>query len=128
MNWQGNKHLHKFHGGIHPPENKTQSTQSAIEPALLPSKLILPLQQHIGQMAKPLVEVGDRVLKGQMIAEAQGFVSAAVHAPTSGTVTAIAPHGLPHPSGLSELCITIESDGQDEWGAMLGLILNEDGF
>lgn len=115
MNWHGNKHLHNFHGGIHPPENKAQSTQSAIEPALLPSKLILPLQQHIGQLAKPLVNIGDRVLKGQMIAAAQGFVSAAVHAPTSGTVTAIAQHGLPHPSGLSEQCITIKTDGQDEW-------------
>lgn len=115
MNWQSNKHLHTFHGGIHPPENKDQSTQSPIEVALLPDKLILPLQQHIGQQAKPLVQVGERVLKGQMIAEPTGYVSAAVHAPTSGTITAIKPHALPHPSGLSELCIIIDPDGKDEW-------------
>jgi len=110
-----NKHLHTFHGGIHPPENKVQSTQTPIEPALLPDKLILPLQQHIGQQAQPLISVGERVLKGQMIAAAVGYVSAAVHAPTSGTVTAIEPRTLPHPSGLSEQCIIIEPDGQEQW-------------
>ena len=110
-----NKNLHNFHGGIHPPENKTQSTQTAIEAALLPDKLILPLQQHIGQQAQTLVTIGERVLKGQMIAAAVGYVSAAVHAPTSGIVTAIEAHALPHPSGLSEQCIIIEPDGQQEW-------------
>lgn len=122
MNWQPNKHLHTFHGGIHPPENKQQSTQAAIETALLPSKLILPLQQHIGQQAKALVQVGDQVLKGQMIAEPTGYVSAAVHAPTSGTVTAIEAHALPHPSGLSEQCIIIEPDGKDEWGQLTPVV------
>jgi H+/Na+-translocating ferredoxin:NAD+ oxidoreductase subunit C len=118
MNWQSNKHLHTFHGGIHPPENKDQSTQTPIEAALLPDKLILPLQQHIGQQAKPLVQVGDCVLKGQMIAEPTGYVSAAVHAPTSGTITAIETHALPHPSGLSELCIIIKPDGKDDWAEL----------
>jgi len=115
MNWQPNKHLHTFHGGIHPPENKDQSTQAPIEAALLPDKLVLPLQQHIGQQAKSLVQVGDNVLKGQMIAEPTGYVSAAVHAPTSGTVTAIETHALPHPSGLSERCVIIAPDGKDTW-------------
>jgi len=115
MNWQPNKHLHTFHGGIHPPENKKQSTQAPIEAALLPDKLVLPLQQHIGQQAKALVQVGDSVLKGQIIAEPTGYVSAALHAPTSGTIAAIEPHALPHPSGLSEQCIIIKPDGKDEW-------------
>jgi len=117
-----NKHLHTFHGGIHPPENKTQSTQTPIEPALLPDKLILPLQQHIGQQAQPLVSVGDRVLKGQMIAASVGYVSAPVHAPTSGTITAIEAHALPHPSGLSEQCIIITPDGQEEWAELRPLV------
>ena len=115
MNKHPHKDLHNFHGGIHPPENKTQSTQTPIEPALLPEKLILPLQQHIGQQAQALVVEGERVLKGQMIAASAGYVSAAVHAPTSGTVTAIATHPLPHPSGLNEQCIIIEPDGKEEW-------------
>jgi len=118
MNWQPNKHLHTFHGGIHPPENKNQSTQAPIEAALLPDKLILPLQQHIGQQAKSQVQVGDSVLKGQMIAEPTGYVSAAIHAPTSGTVTAIETHALPHPSGLSERCIIITPDGKDTWAEL----------
>ena len=110
-----------FHGGIHPPENKTQSTQTPIETALLPNKLILPLQQHIGQQAKPLVSPGERVLKGQMIAAAVGYISAAVHAPTSGIVTAIEAHALPHPSGLSGQCIVIKPDGQDQWSELTPL-------
>ena len=116
MNWQPNKHLHSFHGGIHPPENKSQSTQSAIEKALLPDELVLPIQQHIGQPAKAIVKVGDKVLKGQLIAEPNGYISAAVHAPTSGVISAIEPRALPHPSGLSELSIVIKPDGNDEWG------------
>jgi electron transport complex protein RnfC len=110
------RQLFDFHGGIHPPENKTQSTQTAIEPCFIPGKLVLPLQQHIGQQSKPLVLPGDRVLKGQMIAASDGYVSAALHAPTSGTVTAITAHALPHPSGLTETCMIIEPDGKDEWG------------
>lgn len=73
------------------------------------------LHQHIGQPAKPVVKVGDRVLKGQMIAEADGYVSTAIHAPSSGTVTQIGLAAVPHPSGLSDLCITIATDGRDEW-------------
>ncbi len=104
-----------FHGGIHPPENKKQSTRTPIRTAPLPKQLYLPLQQHIGMAASPLVNVGDRVLKGQMIAEPVGRISAALHAPTSGTIRSIGPHPVPHASGLESDCIVIESDGQDEW-------------
>ena len=104
-----------IHGGIHPPENKTQSLGEAIRPAGIPAQLIVPLSQHIGAPAAPIVEVGDRVLKGQMIAEAKGFVSAPVHAPSSGTVAAIEARVIPHPSGMSAPCIIIHCDGQDEW-------------
>jgi len=104
-----------IHGGIHPAENKQQSLQSPIQAAGIPPQLILPLAQHIGAPASPIISVGDRVLKGQMIAEAKGFVSAPVHAPTSGTVVAIESRLIPHPSGMSGACIVIDTDGQDEW-------------
>jgi electron transport complex protein RnfC len=106
---------HKFHGGVHPPEHKTESSRLPITSAPLPQRLIVPLRQHIGNPAKPVVNVGDLVLKGQMIGAADGFISAAVHAPTSGTVSAIEPHAVPHPSGMPDLCITIEADGKDLW-------------
>ncbi len=104
-----------IHGGIHPAENKQQSLQEPIHAAGIPPQLILPLAQHIGAPASPIVNIGDRVLKGQMIAEAKGFVSAPVHAPSSGTVTAIESRLIPHPSGMSAPCIVIDTDGQDEW-------------
>lgn len=107
--------LWKFHGGVHPPQDKTASIQVPVRAARLPKKLILPLHQHIGEAAQPIVAVGDKVLKGQMIATASGYVSAPVHAPTSGTVTEIADHAVPHPSGLSASCIVIETDGDDRW-------------
>jgi len=109
------KKIWDFHGGIHPKENKDQSNQSNITDAGIPPQLILPLQQHIGQRAELVVAVGDRVLKGQLIADAHGPVSVAVHAPTSGKVTAIEEHEVPHPSGMSDLCVFIETDGKDEW-------------
>ncbi|WP_020408252.1 electron transport complex subunit RsxC [Hahella ganghwensis] len=104
-----------FHGGIHPPENKTQSTQQSIRKAGIPQYLYLPLSQHIGQPAAPVVAIGQQVKKGDMIAEAVGPVSVPVHAPTSGTVIAIEDHQVPHPSGLTDSCIVIETDGLDEW-------------
>jgi electron transport complex protein RnfC len=104
-----------IHGGIHPAENKHQSLLKPIENAGIPAQLILPLAQHIGAPASPIVNVGERVLKGQMIAEAKGFVSAPVHAPTSGTIAAIESRVIPHPSGMSANCIVIDTDGKDEW-------------
>ncbi len=104
-----------IHGGIHPPENKHQSMQRGLENAPLPTEVVLPLNQHIGAPAEPIVNVGDKVLTGQCIAAAVGFVSAPVHASISGTVVAIEDRVLPHPSGQSGPCIIIESDGRDEW-------------
>ena len=104
-----------FHGGIHPPENKQQSLGRPLQAATLPAQLIVPLQQHIGAPAEPCVEVGQRVLKGQPIAEPTGHVSIYQHAPTSGTVTAIESHPVPHPSGMEGLCVMIEPDGQEQW-------------
>ncbi len=107
--------LFQFNGGVHPAEHKQESSTQDIACAPLPTQLIVPLQQHIGQRAKPLVQVGDSVLKGQMIGQADGATSCAVHAPTSGRVSAIGEAPVPHPSGLPDLCITITPDGAEQW-------------
>lgn len=109
------KQIWDFHGGIHPQENKDQSNQSDIVKAGIPPQLILPLQQHVGHRAEPIVAVGQHVLKGQLIAEPVGPVSVAIHAPTSGTVTAIEDRPVPHASGMSDLCVIIDTDGEDTW-------------
>jgi len=107
-----------FPGGIHPPENKQQSTATPIQQAPLPRRLVLPLQQHIGEPAQPCVAVGQQVLKGQRIAEPGSAISAALHAPTSGTVVALGEQPYPHASGLTAPAIVIDSDGQDVWAAL----------
>ncbi len=110
-----NHTLHRFHGGIHPAENKTQSTQQPIRQLPLPTQLVLPVRQHSGTPAKPIVVVGEQVLKGQVIAEAVGPRSVPLHAPTSGKISAIDERPIGHSSGLPELCIVIDSDGADHW-------------
>ncbi len=104
-----------FPGGVHPPEHKDRSNGTPIQPGPLPAQLVLPLNMHLGAPAKPCVGAGDRVLKGEKIAEPVGAVSAALHAPTSGTVVAIGPRPIQHPSGLDALCIVIEPDGEERW-------------
>ncbi|MCG6540473.1 electron transport complex subunit RsxC [Pseudomonas sp. KSR10] len=104
-----------IHGGIHPPERKDLSNRTPIQQAPLPTRLVVPLAQHLGAPAEPCVILGERVLKGQKIAEATGFVSAPVHAPTSGTISFIGPQPYPHVSGMPSAAIVIDSDGQDEW-------------
>ena len=109
------RQLFKFHGGVHPPTHKEQSSQSPIAQAALPSRLVVPLYQHIGNRAKPAVEVGQRVRKGQIIGMPEGSLSSAVHAPTSGTVAAIDMQQVAHASGMDDLCVTLIPDGQEEW-------------
>ncbi len=81
----------------------------------LPDKVVLPMQQRIGNQAIPIVSVGERVLTGQIIATIDDQRCAPVHASISGTVVAIDEHVYAHKSGLKGLCVTIESDGKDEW-------------
>lgn len=103
-----------FDGGIHPPEMKTQSSGMPLRIAPLPTTFIIPLQQHLGPEGELCVNPGDRVLKGQPLTVGHGR-TVPVHAPTSGTVAAIKPHITAHPSGLAELCVMIEADGEDRW-------------
>ena len=102
-------------GGVHPPENKHQSMTQPIGSLPIPEKLVIPLSQHIGAAAIPCVEVGQQVLKGQLIAEAAGAVSIPMHAPTSGTISAIEHRPIAHASGMLAPCIEITSDGTDQW-------------
>ncbi len=107
--------LFSFHGGVKTARHKTESNQRPIQPGLLPARLVVPLHQQVGATAKPVVQSGDRVLKGQLIGQADGYVSAAVHAPTSGTIIAVDQQPVPHPSGLPDWCVTLEADGEDRW-------------
>jgi electron transport complex protein RnfC len=109
------RRLFTFKGGIHPPQHKDLSTRTPVRTAMLPKQLVLPLHQHIGESSEPIVQVGDHVLKGQKIARARGYVSASLHAPSSGTVVAIESRPIPHPSGLSAECMVIDTDGEDRW-------------
>lgn len=110
--------LFRIRGGVHPKENKHLSEDKPITPLPLFFHYHIPLQQHIGAPAEPEVEVGDRVLKGQLIASARGMISANIHAPTSGTISAIGPYIAPHASGLQGRTITLEADGKDEWAEL----------
>ena len=93
--------LWDFPGGVHPPENKQQSVQLPLLEASLPSEIILPIKQHIGTAGNLTVSVGDQVLKGQALTHYNTSFMLPVHAPTSGTITAIEPRTVAHPSGLS---------------------------
>ncbi|MCL6745917.1 electron transport complex subunit RsxC [Kosakonia sp. R1.Fl] len=106
--------LWDFHGGIHPPEMKTQSNGTPLRQMPLASRFVLPLKQHIGAEGELCVRVGDKVLRGQPLTRGRGRMLP-VHAPTSGTVVAIAPHSTAHPSALPEMSIIIEADGEDRW-------------
>ena len=100
-----------FKGGIHPPYNKEYTNQIALRKAEAPKVVYIPLQQHIGAPAKPIVEVGDEVKKGQKIGEPQGFVSTYIHSSVSGKVIAIEQHEIPGGRGL---CVVIENDFKEE--------------
>ncbi|WP_288820220.1 electron transport complex subunit RsxC [uncultured Leclercia sp.] len=108
-----------FDGGIHPPEMKNQSSGTPLRQIPLATRFIIPLKQHIGAEGELCVKPGDTVLRGQPLTFGRGRMLP-VHAPTSGQVVAIAPHTVPHPSALSELCVVIEADGEDRWSEREG--------
>jgi len=105
--------LSKFFGGLHLDDHKSESMQQVPRVLPLAKQLIFPLNQHIGLPADPVVSIGDKVLKGQMIARPGGSISAAIHASSSGEVIAIEERPVSHPSGISATCIVIATDDED---------------
>jgi electron transport complex protein RnfC len=103
--------LKTFPRGIHPPDSKSYSENAQIEKLPLPSKVVIPLSQHIGAPAKPCVKVGDEVVAGQKIADAGGFVSIAMHASIAGKISKIGKFN--HPSGTVAEAIEITGDGSE---------------
>ncbi len=99
-----------FKGGIHPDDGKRFSKDQAVKPLLPKGDMVYPLSQHIGAPANPVVKKGDHVLKGQMIADAGGFVSAPVYSSVSGTVKGLEQRF--NPTGTKVECIVIENDGE----------------
>ena len=99
-------------GGIHPSDNKKWSKDKAIEAMALPEEVAVPMIQHIGAPATPVVAKGDKVLTGQLIAQATGFVSANIHSPISGVVKTIEERA--NAEGLYRQMIVIKREG-DEW-------------
>lgn len=100
---------------IHPPAHKAQSLREAIRTLPLPERLIIPLTQPGHHDAKLCVQVGDEVLKGQLLARGTVQPESLCHASSSGTVVDIAWLPVPNASGLPELCAVLETDGRDEW-------------
>src|SRR3989338_8122664 len=102
----------KFYGGVHPPTFKTLTSDGPIKRAFIPKRVVIPLSQHAGSPAEPVVAVGDTVAVGALIAKATGFISSQVHAAIGGKVTKIS-HS-PTPTLARALSITIESQGAAE--------------
>lgn len=106
-----------FPRGIHPPEGKESTDEKKLEFLSPPEKVVIPLHQHFGNPAEPLVKKGEEVLLGQKIGEATSLFSASVHASVSGKVLSVDGHN--HPLGKPVLSITLANDGEDrmhpEW-------------
>ena len=106
--------LGELHGGLRLPAHKSESTADAIREVPIPAQLILPIEQHVGEPAQPVINVGDHVLRGQLVAEPDGELGAPVHASSSGTVIAIERLPVSRRRGEKAPCIVIDCDGKDE--------------
>ncbi len=111
--------LWRFPGGIRLQGRKQLSSTRGIQRLPEPNFVTLPLKQHAGSVAEPVVQVGDKVAIGQLLAKPTTFVSAGVHASISGTVVELGEHVTPHPSGIAEPCIVIENDFERRWCASI---------
>lgn len=107
------RRVKSFFGGIHPNDAKQSTAEAPIQILAAPETLVVPLLQHTGAQANAIVAKGDEVLKGQLIAEANGAISASIHSPVSGKVVAIEPRA--HANGKAVPAIVIENDGEDNW-------------
>ena len=105
----------KFKGGIHPNDSKALTASKPVKTAPLLEKYTVIIHQNIGSAPELVVQKGDTIKKGSLLAKATGFVSVPLHSPTSGTVTAI--EKCPGPACVSVPAIEITADGKDEWGS-----------
>ena len=112
---QAGERLFHFHGGLRLRHNKKISCEVPVQKAPLPQRLYVPLLQHTGREAEPSVTEGQQVLKGDQIGCFSHLGAGCVHAPTSGTVSAIIRHPISHASGQDGRCIVIRPDGLDQW-------------
>jgi electron transport complex protein RnfC len=117
-----NHELWDFPGGVFPAERKILSNQTPIQRPSIPERLYVTVKQHIGVEGHIIVEVGQKVLKGQALTKSMNPFAVPIHAPTSGEVTAIDKHVSAHPSGLPELTVHITSDQQDKWTRLSPLV------
>jgi electron transport complex protein RnfC len=117
-----NHELWDFPGGVFPAERKILSNQTPIQRLSIPERLYVTVKQHIGVEGHIIVEVGQKVLKGQALTKSMNPFAVPIHAPTSGEVTAIDKHVSAHPSGLPELTVHITSDQQDKWTRLSPLV------
>ena len=110
-----------FHvrGGVRLNGHKHRAKRGRITALPLAPYLSVPVKQHIGAPAEPVVRVGQHVLKGGLLARPQGPMSAPVHAPTSGLVVTIGEAPASHPSGLAITTITVQSDGEERWAELV---------
>ncbi|TSA39793.1 MAG: electron transport complex subunit RsxC [Methylococcaceae bacterium] len=106
----------RIQGGVHAEQHKATTAALAIANNFpIPKKLYIPLQQHVGKPAEPVIKVGEKVLKGQLLAYSQGLISAPVHAPSSGIILDVNDYPAPHPSALPIRMIVLETDDKDQW-------------
>lgn len=105
--------LGKLHGGLRLESNKGESTAASIQQVPLPKVLVLPLAQHVGEPAQPVVSVGETVARGQIVARVDSSLGAPVHASSSGKIVAIEPWPVSRRLGATAPCIIIECDGED---------------
>lgn len=101
--------LRTFNGGIHPPEYKDLTETCAFEIMPPPEEIILPVSQHLGKDALPVVKKGDVVVAGQLVAKAEGFISAPIHSSVNGKVLSIGKEITP--TGFPKDSIVIKTDG-----------------
>jgi len=101
--------------GVHPADHKRPACDVPTRQLPTPARVYLMLLQHVGAPARPVVLVGQKVKKGELIAAAHGNISAPLHASTSGTISAIDEITAPHSSGLPGMAISIDADGEDAW-------------
>ena len=105
--------LGKLHGGLRLDAHKSASTEQPIEDVPIPAQLVLPIDQHVGDAAQPVVSIGESVLKGQLVAGPCGSLGVPVHASSSGKVVAIEPWPVAKRYGDTAPCIVIDCDGDD---------------